>query len=144
MAAQARRLQGFVEVLAWICVPVTMMLGYVYFSTPVAIQLRIFDMASDYLAGGIAAIVLLAVTLFWPVPPAHRRAILLLWVIRVGFALGLMLAYDVLYARDARMYFITGRALSQPLDSIEFGGGTQNIRAIVGLLSTVTESYNAL
>ena len=144
MAAQARRLQGLAETIAFLLMPITMVLGYVYFSTPVAIRLRIFDMASDYLAGCVAAIVFLGVTLLWPVPAAHRRALLLLWVIRVGFVLGMMLVYDVLYAGDAGMYFITGKALSRPLDTIVYGTGTENIRAIVGLLSTITDSYNAM
>ena len=144
MAARARNVQTFAEVIAWVLVPISMVLGYIYFSTPVAIRLRIFDMGSDYLAGIVAAIVLFAVTLFWPIPRSHRRAILLLWIIRAGFALGVMLAYDVLYARDATMYFITGKAVSQPLDTIVYGSGTQNVRAIIGLLSSITDSYNAL
>ncbi|MDH3668539.1 MAG: hypothetical protein OEN23_16560 [Paracoccaceae bacterium] len=144
MTVRAGRAQLTAEVSAWFVTPVAMVLGYFYFSAAAAVRFRIFDIAADYAAGLAAALLLLAVTLFWPVPQAHRKALLLLWLIRTGVALGPMLAYDMRYGLDAAMYFITGKALSQPLDSLAFGAGTQNVRAIVGLLSHVTESYNAM
>lgn len=120
-----------------------MIVGFTMFGTFAAARFRIYDMTTDYATGVIAATVLLALIFFWPVPAAHRRILILLWLVRLGVALGAMLPYEAYYGLDANWYFINGKALNEPLALLRFGGGTLNITAIVGLLSNITESYSA-
>jgi hypothetical protein len=54
-----------------------------------------------------------------------------------------MLPYEAFYGLDAAMFFLSGTALNEPLALLQFGKGTQNIQALVGLLSNITESYSA-
>jgi len=57
------------------------------------VQFRIYDMAADYGAGMITSLVLLALIYLWPVPAAHRQVLMLLWLVRTGVTLGIMLAF---------------------------------------------------
>ena len=123
--------------------PVIMIVGFSMFGSFAAARFRIYDMTTDYAAGVIAALVLLALIYFWPEPAAHRRALFLLWLMRIGVTLGAMLPYEALYGLDANWYYVSGKALNDPVALLEFGQGTQNIRALVGLLSNITESYSA-
>ena len=120
-----------------------MVAGFVMFGSFAAARFRIYDMTTDYAAGVIAAFVLLALIYFWPVPAAHRRVLFLLWLLRVGVTLGAMLPYEAYYGLDATGYYWGGKTLNDPFALLEFGQGTQNITALVGLLSNITESYSA-
>ena len=120
-----------------------MIAGFVMFASFAAARFRIYDMTTDYAAGVVAAFVLLALIYFWPVPAAHRRVLFLLWLLRLGVTLGAMLPYEAYYGLDASMYYLSGKALNDPVALLEFGAGTQNIQALVGLLSNITESYSA-
>ncbi|MCZ6771465.1 MAG: hypothetical protein O7G83_05705, partial [Proteobacteria bacterium] len=144
MNRTTRTLQLVTGFAALVGAPAMMIVGFVMFGTFAAAQFRIYDMTTDYAAGVIAGLVLLVLTFFWPVPAAHRRALLLLWLLRVGVTLGAMLPYEALYGLDATGYYVGGKALNDPVALLEFGQGTQNIRALVGLLSNITESYSAL
>lgn len=142
------RIAKILEFLTWfmalVWTPVIMLAGFGLFGAFAAARFRIYDMASDYAVGVIAAFVLLALIYFWPVPAAHRRALFFLWLLRLGVTLGAMLPYEAYYSLDAAMYYLTGTALNEPLALLQFGEGTQNIQALVGLLSNITESYSAL
>ncbi len=129
--------------MALVGTPVLMVAGFGMFGTFAAARFRIYDMTTDYAAGVIAALILLSLIYFWPVPAAHRRALFFLWLIRLGVTLGAMLPYEAYYSLDAAMYYLSGTALNDPVALLEFGAGTQNIRALVGLLSNITESYSA-
>jgi len=129
--------------MALVVTPILMLAGFTMFGTFAAAQFRIYDLTTDYAAGVIAALVLLALIYFWPVPAAHRRALFFLWLLRLGVTLGVMLPYEAHYGLDASMYYLSGMALNDPVALLEFGAGTQNIRALVGLLSNITESYSA-
>ena len=120
-----------------------MIAGFVMFASFAAARFRIYDMTTDYATGVIAAFVLLALIYFWPVPAAHRRVLFFLWLLRLGVTLGAMLPYEAFYGLDASSYYVSGKALSDPLSWITFGEGTRNITALVGLLSNITESYSA-
>ena len=120
-----------------------MVAGFVMFGSFAAARFRIYDMTTDYATGVIAAFVLLALIFFWPAPAAHRRVLFFLWLLRLGVTLGAMLAYEAYYSLDANWYYVVGKSLNEPLSWIKFGEGTQNIPALVGLLSHITESYSA-
>ncbi len=59
------------------------------------------DMTTDYAAGVITALVLLALIYFWPVPAAHRRVLVLLWLMRTGVTPRIMLVFVPGYKIDA-------------------------------------------
>ena len=144
MTRIARKFQLFTAVLALVGTPAMMIGGFVLFGSFSAAQFLILDVFADYTAGILAAAILLALILFWPVPTAHRQVLLLLWLLRVGITLGVMLPYEAFYGVDAKWYYLSGKALNEPLTQFQFGAGTQNIGALVGLLSNITESYSAL
>ncbi|MEE8454009.1 MAG: hypothetical protein V3R90_04505 [Limibaculum sp.] len=143
MNRTAKNLELFTGIWALVGTPVLMIAGFGMFGSFAAAQFRIYSFAEDYASGVIAALVLLALIYFWPVPAAHRRVLVLLWLLRVGVTLGVMIAYEARYGLDASMYYLSGKALNDPAALLEFGQGTQNIRALVGLLSNITESYSA-
>ncbi len=137
-----------IEQLAWLAglvgTPLVMLLGYQGFAHAAAARFRILDVAGDYLAGVLAAVLLLLAVALWPVPARHRRIIAILWVLRVGVALGVMLPYEAHYGLDANMYYNVGISLSDPWALMSFGNGTDSIRALVGVLSGITLSYSAM
>lgn len=129
---------------AFIATPVMMFLGYNLFGDMSASHFRIHDVSGDYLEGVLVALLLLFLVQFWPVPVAHRRVLTLLWVLRIGVTLGMMLAFEGIYRGDMPGYFLTGKALNQPFAAFEFGAGTENLQAIIGLLAKVTGGYSAM
>jgi len=138
-----KTLQLLTSFAALVGTPAIMIAGFTMFGTFSAAQFHIYDMTADYAIGVTAAFVLLALIYFWPVPAAHRRALFFLWLLRLGVTLGVMLPYEAYYGLDAAMFFLSGTALNEPLALLQFGMGTQNIQALVGLLSNITESYSA-
>ena len=118
--------------------------SYNLFGGLAAVQFRIQDMAEDCLAGVVTARVLLAAIIAWPVSQQHRMVLILLWIIRCGMTLGVMLAYEAAYGLDATGYYRTGLSLNDPVGWLAFCEGTKNITGIVGLLSWITESYSAI
>jgi hypothetical protein len=140
----AKNLKLIAGFAALIATPIMMIVGYALFSKFAAVQFRIYDMAEDYAAGISAALLLLAMIQLWPISTADRIALSLLWLVRVGVTLGVMLPYEARYGLDANSYYLGGKALSAPLAQMAFGQGTANITAIVGVLSDLTSSYSAL
>jgi hypothetical protein len=55
-----------------------------------------------------------------------------------------MLAYEAGYGLDASVYYTQGIRLSDPWAWFTFGQGTNNVTAIVGLMSALTDSYSAI
>ena len=104
--------------MALIVTPVMMIGGFALFGSFAAAQFRIYDFIDDYASGVIAALVLLALIYLWPVPAAHRRILMLLWLVRTGVTLGVMLAYEAGYGLDAAMYYVSGKALNGIKSSI--------------------------
>ena len=144
MARTTTILQLFASFVALVGTPVMMIAGFVMSGTFAAARFRIFDFAADYFSGVIAASVLLALIYFWPVPAAHIRALFLLWLVRVGVALGAMLPYEAHYSLDANGYYLAGKTLNHPLSIMAFGDGTGNIVAFVGVLAQLTDAYSAM
>jgi hypothetical protein len=68
----------------------------------------------------------------------------LLWLVRVGVAMGVMLPYEAIYRLDATVYYSVGIHLSEPWSKLAFGEGTDNIISLVGILSAFTESYSGI
>jgi hypothetical protein len=139
----ARNLHLFTEFVALAATPALMIAGFAMFGSFAAAQFRIYDMFADYRAGVVTALALLLLINFWPIPAAHRRILVLLWLVRIGVTLGVMLAFEARYVLDASGYYRNGLALNDPLALLEFGRGTENIQALVGLVANITESYSA-
>jgi len=118
--------------------------GFTIFSGLSAAEIRIQDIDADYLTGAATAIVLLVATFAWPLPYEQRLALAFLWVVRCGISLGAMLAFEAVYDLDAGTYYRHGMALNDPTGWMSFGDGTRNVIGIVGLLSYLTESFNAI
>lgn len=98
-------------------------------------------------AWGLAWAVALALVLaFAPLPRAHRRALLPIWVIKATVALGAMLVYEAHYnySLDGPGYFLRAIALTG-LPPLEFGPGIANLDALVWALHwIVPDSYAAM
>lgn len=144
MSSTVRTLRLLAIVGALFATPAMMVLGYSMFGSLSAAHFRIHDVAADYFEGVVTALVLLMLIQFWPIPVAHRRILTLLWVIRIGVTLGMMLAFEAIYRGDMPGYYLAGKALNRPLEAFEFGNGTGNLVAITGLLATITDAYSAM
>lgn len=146
--AKLNRTEKYLELFAgfvgFFMSPLIMLASFASFGTLAAVQFRIFDITGDYGTGVITAFLLLASIYFWPIPLAHRKALALLWLVRIGVTLGIMLIFESIYGLDAAMYYRTGKALNDPFAIIQYGAGTYNIRAAVSMLSYVTDSYNSM
>ncbi len=140
----AQNLKLLTELAALFGTPLVMLVAFAAFGATAAAQFRVFDVNADYLTGVGVALILLASIHFWPVPAEHRKALTLLWMLRTGVTLGLMLAFESVYLIDARMYYLSGLALNDPLATMAYGDGTQIVRAIVALLKGITTSYSAM
>jgi hypothetical protein len=134
----------FTAFVALIGTPVMMYVAFTYFGHFSAVQFRIQDIVEDYTTGILTAIVLLGLIFLWPVPQTHRIVLLLLWLVRCGVTLGLMLPYEALYGLDASGYYRVGLTLNDPVEWLEFGQGTTNIMGFVGIVAQVTEAYSAI
>ncbi len=93
MNRTARNFQLLTEIAALAAAPAIMIAGFVMFGTFAAAQFRIYNLQVDYAAGVGMALALLALIYFWPVPAAHRRVLLLLWLVRTGATLRIMLVF---------------------------------------------------
>ena len=144
MDRAGKYIQLMTGVSAFVLTPLIMIAAYATFASLAAIQFRILDVTTDYAAGVATATILMASIYLWPIPAYHRFVLMQLWLIRIGVTLGFMLVYEALYGLDASMYYLTGKNLNAPMSQIGIGDGTQNIRAIVALLSDITGSYNAM
>ncbi|GMG81616.1 hypothetical protein LNKW23_08290 [Paralimibaculum aggregatum] len=134
------------SVAAIALVPATVTVCYLLFGDYAALAFQMRDMEWDFLSGVITA--LLGVALIQVLPLAderHRQILAMLWLARIAVTLGLMLFYEGYYVvLDAQGYYYNGLRLSDPWALFEYGMGTENITALVGLLSGLTRSYSAL
>lgn len=129
---------------ALLLTPASMLLGVVFFLDLSGARLQIYDMTADYLSGLVVAMAVLALLQFLPLAREHRKALSLLWLVRTGVTLGVMLPYDAIYAADALLYFHGGRFLSDPWAAFIFGNGTGNTVALAGIASSLVKSYSGL
>lgn len=132
------------QLIAALGVPALMLFGYLFAGEYAAARMGIPDFQADYYEACVVAILLLISVVFWPVSQAERRALLLLWIIRVGVALGAMLPYEAFYTLDAAAYYQNSQAIGDPFEWMAFGRGTDNITAFCALLRELTESYHAM
>lgn len=139
-----RNLRLLAIIGAWVATPVMMVVCYNLFAGWAAAHFRIYDVAGDYTDGVIAAVLLLALIQVWPVPAAHRRVLSLLWLVRIGITLGVMIAFEALYRGDMPRYYLDGLAFNNPFAALAFGEGTQNTSALVGIVGLITEAYSAI
>jgi len=139
-----QNLKQLTELAALFGAPLAMLAAFTAFGVTAAAQFRVFDVTADYIAGVATALLLLGSIHFRPIPAEHRKALSLLWLLRTGVTLGLMLAFESVYLIDARMYYLSGLALNDPFATVAFGEGTEIVRAIVALLKHVTTSDSAM
>jgi hypothetical protein len=138
------QLKLFVDIWAVILTPLVIIAGYFTAGTLAAIQFRITDVDADLIEGLVVAMALLVSIQLWPIPSQHRRALTMLWLIRIGVALGVMLLYEAYYNLDASLYYLLGTYINDPASWLAYGEGTNNVIALVGYLSELTTSYSAL
>ncbi len=95
------------------------------------------DLRSDYLMGCVWAVALGCVMALLPISTPHKRDLLILWTVKVGIALGLMLFYESFYnTLDAYGYF------NLPIEQLErngfvLGNGTNNVATLSALNNLV-------
>jgi hypothetical protein len=132
------------EAWAYLLTPTAIIVGNSLFGLAAAVRFNILDQEGDFIAGAVASALLLAAIQILPLPSSHKRALSILWLIRVGVAMGMMLPYEAHYSLDANVYYARGILLNDPWAWFGFGHGTSNVTAIIGLLSNVTQSYSAI
>ena len=94
---------------------------------------RLSNAVTDYIFAAVWATAILMSITFWPVPRHHKPILIVLWIARIGVTLGMMLFYEGYYGLDSAYYFSEGVRESDPLSLFEFGQGTENMIALVGL-----------
>ncbi|MEN8218396.1 MAG: hypothetical protein ABFS56_18900 [Pseudomonadota bacterium] len=103
------------------------------------------DIVGDYFTAFIWAFVLGFTILLWPVSFQDKRALLVLWLIKIFITLGFMLYYEGHYGLDAYNYFYHGLRYSFAWEEFEFGAGTQNMGNIASLHQyIIPNSYHAI
>ncbi|HEX8363235.1 MAG TPA: hypothetical protein VF613_24160 [Longimicrobium sp.] len=104
------------------------------------------DVQADYLIGVVWALVLWASILVWPVPRAHRKALMVLWGAKVFVTLGFMLLYEHFYpVLDFQTYLEMGSAPELDWAGVGLGQGTQNMIALSWVHAHfLTPSYHAM
>lgn len=103
------------------------------------------DLARDYTAGVLWALVLGATIPLWPVPPGHRRALVRLWGAKVAMALGFMLFFEYQYDLDAYGWFQVARQPNIPAERAIFGGGSDLVALLAWMQNQLlADSYHAL
>jgi hypothetical protein len=98
---------------------------------------------TDY-GWGLAWAGVLGVSLRWlPIPVAHRKSLLELWILKCFVMLGFMLWYESHYdVLDAYSYAHSGRSTPE-WEGLGFGRGTENIIMLVWLqYSLLPDSYH--
>jgi hypothetical protein len=126
-------------------VPLIMGSGAILSLQASADSLGLLNEWTDYFIGVAWALALLMLVSVWPVSKQHKTALLILWFARIGVTLGAMLFYEGYYGLDAGHYFREGLREDDPLGLLTFGGGTDNMVALVALYSKVFPvAYHAI
>ncbi|TGO02911.1 hypothetical protein PN36_16440 [Candidatus Thiomargarita nelsonii] len=107
------------------------------------------DIIGDYFTAVIWAFVLGFSILFWPVSFHDKRALLVVWLIKIFVTLGIMLFYEHIYGGktglDAFGYFYDSIIKNFAWEYFKFGDGTPNITNLARLHRyIIPESYHAL
>lgn len=132
----------FVEVCAFIFVPITMVIGYYFFGYAAWRNLRLFtDLPSDYFAGLIAACFFLFIIQLLPVQKNYKYALSILWIIRCGITLGFAFYFESAHHFDAMRYFAWGAFDAYEFGFESFGDGNNFVMLISGFLSDIFVSF---
>lgn len=104
------------------------------------------DLAGDYLAAVVWAVVLGATVLLWPAPFADRLLLLAAWGAKMFIALGFMLYYEWNYPTlDAYGYYAASLSPVLDWEGVGIGHGTENLNAFAWLHARVVPgSYHAM
>ena len=98
---------------------------------------------ADYLAALALAIVCAAAIAAWPLRPAEKARLLLLWAIKAGVTLLLLPVYESHYrgGLDAYGYFRVGALDHETLPRLTFGDGTVVAAWLVHWVTAVLPAY---
>jgi hypothetical protein len=139
------RVVPLVRVLALASVPLMLIAGYLLAFDGAALNIGNPRAAWDYSIALLWSVALLAGFLLLPVSAAHKKALVVLWVVRIGVVLGFMLFYESHYGLDAYMYFSEGARRPDAWRDIAFGQGTANMIALSSWHQVlVPASYHAM
>lgn len=101
------------------------------------------DLSLDYMLGLMWAILLGLSILVWPIPYAHKKALIIIWVFKVLATLFLMLGYEYRYSLDPDGYFTNAVSRSYSYAGFTLNG-TLNTQFITRLhLAVVPGSFHA-
>lgn len=132
-------------IVALSCAPLMMVFGYVFAFEGASARIGAPDAGLDYLMAFLWALVILVAIVLAPIDGAERKALIVLWIVRIGVVLGFMFFYESHYPLDAFGYFQSAlRGEYGPLDA-EFGHGTLNIKVLAAIHNLVLPgSYQAM
>jgi hypothetical protein len=104
------------------------------------------DIPTDYVKGVLWAIALSATIPLWPIDRSERRAVAILWGIKVLVTLGLMLPYEWYYeSLDGYGYFAASQQTAADFSAVRMGNGTALMNAFGWLHGQLlVESYHAM
>jgi hypothetical protein len=104
------------------------------------------DVSTDYRVGFVWAVVLWLTLLFWPIPQAEKRALQLVWLMKMIVVLGVLLLVESHYKdNDSFMYFATPQRDGFRWAGFAFGQGTANIVSLSWLhQQIIPDSYHAM
>lgn len=98
------------------------------------------DLQLDYATGIFSGFVLGLFLLFGPFNPRLKPTLILLWTIKLIFALWFMLAFEYQYGLDSDGYFMPDWV---PESALAFGAGTHNIRLLCwAVLKVIGPSFH--
>jgi len=134
-----------VRVVALLGALAAFVLGYLTAFEDAALNIGNVHADWDYLMAMLWALILMLVISILPMSSRHKKALVFLWLVRVGVALGFMLFYEAHYGLDAPTYFREGASDPEAWRDMAFGAGTANM---IGLASVhnmlIPDSYHAM
>lgn len=136
--------QGAAQIIGLIGTPLVLVLAPLLWLADAGRQLRLGDGLGDYVLAYPVAVLGFAAIQMLPIPPRHRSALCLLWLVRIGVALGVTLGYEARYGLDAANYYHNGRFMTDPWVWFAWGAGTLNVTALTGLIADLLPSYHGI
>jgi hypothetical protein len=148
MTASLQRSKLLLPALVIAVSALMLIFGPIYWFDGAQLNIGSPDPHWDYLAALIWAVLILTVLLMLPLPAAHKRVLVVLWIARIGVTLGFMLFYEASYGLDAYHYYHSGAQPGNPWGAGgagSFGDGTANLIGLSWLHQQLLPgSYHAL
>lgn len=103
------------------------------------------DLFRDYTVGFFWATLLWMSLLLWPVRPREKKALLVVWGVKIAVTMGAMLFYESHYGLDAYRFFAEPQMQTFGWQGLSYGAGTRNVIQLSWLhQQVIPDSYHAL